>query len=84
MRTQTLVLEGTWEEIQKHAATFARRRVRVTVLPRRKRSPESAARETRPEKSTARFLKKFAGAWSGNDMEECLQWVYATRSKARF
>ena len=33
MASQPLELEGTWEEIQSHAAELAGRRVRVTVLP---------------------------------------------------
>jgi hypothetical protein len=34
--------------------------------------------------STARSLLQFAGTWEGDDLEECLQLVYETRSKARF
>jgi hypothetical protein len=33
MASPLLELEGTWEEIQSHAAELAGRRVRVTVLP---------------------------------------------------
>jgi hypothetical protein len=29
-------------------------------------------------------LLKFAGTWAGDDLEECLADVYATRSKANF
>jgi hypothetical protein len=40
----------------------------------------------RPAKgpSTARSLLQYAGTWEGDDLEECLQLVYATRSKAQF
>ena len=35
----TLVLEGTWEEIAKHAPEFTGRRLRVTVLEEQKPQP---------------------------------------------
>jgi hypothetical protein len=40
----------------------------------------------RPAKgpSTARSLLQYAGTWEGDDLEECLRLVYATRSKAKF
>lgn len=34
--------------------------------------------------STAEDLLQFAGTWEGDDLEECLQLVYKTRSKAKF
>jgi hypothetical protein len=34
--------------------------------------------------SIARSLLQYAGTWEGDDLEECLRLVYATRSKARF
>ncbi|MEH2318090.1 hypothetical protein [Nostoc sp.] len=34
--------------------------------------------------SKAEDLLKFAGAWQGDDFEECLQLVYETRSPAEF
>jgi hypothetical protein len=43
MTSKTRELEGTWEEIQAHAAELAGRRVRVTVLP----SPEELEREAK-------------------------------------
>ena len=36
---ETLVLEGTWEEIAKHATEFGGRRLRVTVLEEQKPQP---------------------------------------------
>lgn len=33
--------------------------------------------------STARNLLKFAGAWVGDDLDERLEEVYATRSKVK-
>lgn len=34
--------------------------------------------------SKAVDLLKFGGTWQGNDLEECLQFVHETRSKAQF
>jgi hypothetical protein len=34
--------------------------------------------------STGQDLLKFAGTWHGNDLEECLAFLHATRSKAKF
>jgi hypothetical protein len=86
MRTPLLELEGTWEEITQHAPELAGRRVRLVVLP--EEPPVSPPRPPvfRPAKgpSTARSLLEHAGTWEGNDLEQCLQLVYATRGKARF
>jgi transcriptional regulator with XRE-family HTH domain len=35
-----------------------------------------------PRRSSARSLLKHAGKWVGDDLEQCLEIVYATRSKA--
>ncbi len=35
----TLVLEGTWEEIAKHAPEFGERRLRVTVIDEEQKPP---------------------------------------------
>ncbi len=35
-------------------------------------------------RSTGEDLLKFAGTWVGDDLEECLAIVYATRSRAKF
>ncbi|MBW4476863.1 MAG: hypothetical protein KME54_08305 [Tolypothrix brevis GSE-NOS-MK-07-07A] len=34
--------------------------------------------------STGQDLLKFAGSWLGNDLETCLEFLDATRSKAKF
>lgn len=34
--------------------------------------------------SKAVDLLEFAGTWQGDDLEECLRFVYETRSKAQF
>ncbi|MEH2321804.1 hypothetical protein [Nostoc sp.] len=34
--------------------------------------------------STGQDLLKFAGNWHGDDLEECLAFIHATRSKAKF
>ncbi len=59
--------------------------MRVTVLP-----PEQPAGDDRADlrpangPSTAESLVKYVGTWEGDDIEECLDLVYATRSKTRF
>lgn len=37
-----------------------------------------------PKRSTARALLKHAGTWAGDDLEKCLDEVYAYRGKAEF
>ena len=85
MATPIHDLEGTWEEILERAPELAGRRVRPTVLPDRPDAPPKPP-VFRPAHgpSTARSLLKYAGTWEGDDLEECLELVYATRSKARF
>jgi hypothetical protein len=60
----------------------------VTEEAMRAREGRSSVRPPvfRPAKgpSTARSLLQYAGTWEGDDLEECLQLVYATRSKAQF
>jgi hypothetical protein len=34
--------------------------------------------------ASGRSILRHAGKWSGNDLEECLRAVYATRGKAKF
>jgi len=34
--------------------------------------------------SSASDLLKYAGAWSGNDLEQCLEEVYLVRGEAKF
>ncbi len=41
----TTVLEGTWEEIAKHAKEFGGRRLRVTILEEQKPQPNQKMRE---------------------------------------
>lgn len=78
MTSQPLELEGTWEEIVAHAPELAGRRVRLIVLPDVPEAP------TPKSHSTAQSLLKFAGTWKGEDVEECLQMVYDTRSPLEF
>ena len=37
-----------------------------------------------PQRASARSLLKYAGTWAGNDLEERLAEVYATRGEAEF
>jgi hypothetical protein len=77
--------EGTWEEIAEHADELAGRRVHLTVFPEPQKAPEPAS-ALRPAHgpSTAKSILQYAGTWEGDDLEECLELVYATRSKAKF
>ena len=54
-------------------------------------TPKTHTKETSTEASqlpyrpaSGRSILRHAGTWAGNDFEECLQLVYATRGKARF
>jgi hypothetical protein len=79
MEAMPIELEGTWEEIVMHADALAGRRVRVTVLP-----IEPGSKAEINNGSPANSLLKYAGSWAGDDLEECLQLVYDTRSQAKF
>lgn len=78
MKKDIRAVEGTWEEIQKQASKFAGRRVRVTILPRQLQRAEPT------DEDTAQFLREFAGAWAGDDLDECLEMVYDTRTATRW
>lgn len=83
MNAPVLELEGTWEEVAAHAPELVGRRVRLTVIPLQSEMPdEKVLSETR--NSTAKSLLKFAGTWVGDDLQECLQDVIASRGKAKF
>lgn len=75
MEAQSLELQGTWEEILAHSDELAGREVRVIVLPTQTEAKDS---------SSSNSLLKYAGTWSGDDLEECLQMVYETRSQSKF
>jgi hypothetical protein len=79
-------IEGTWEEIMQYGQELAGRRVRLTLLDEPAHTVPGKPPVFRPAKgpSTARSLLKYAGTWEGDDLEECLRMVYATRSKAKF
>ena len=46
--------------------------------------PPAADDEPPAPFSTARSLLRHAGTWAGDDFEECLEAVYASRGQARF
>ena len=79
MKSPLLELEGTWEEVMAHAAELAGQRVRLTVIPKLEIDRSSEERI-----STAESLLKYAGTWAGDDLEESLRKVVATRSPAQF
>lgn len=77
--------EGTWEEIVEHAHELAGKRVHLTVVSQPERKvPEFPAFRPANGPSTAESVLRNAGTWVGDDLEECLQLVYDTRSKAKF
>ncbi len=81
MNAPVLELEGTWEEVAAHAPELAGRRVRLTVLS----EPQASTKQTagfRP--GSGRSFLRHAGTWQGDDFEECLEIVVATRSQAKF
>jgi hypothetical protein len=84
MKGSSITIEGIWEEVEKQAAKFSGRRVRVTLIPdSTHQSPER--RSPKPsDESTARFLKEFAGSWVGDDLDECLKMVGKTRSRTQW
>lgn len=83
MAAEPFVLEGTWEEVAEHAPELKGRRVRLIVISSDDEEPyPGIAPEERP--STAASLLKYAGTWVGDDLEACLEDVYANRSIAKF
>ncbi len=87
MPTEALVLEGSWEEIRTHESELTGRRVRLVVLAPDTESPApegSAAYRAATGPSTAHSILQHAGTWAGDDLQERLAEVYATRSKAEF
>jgi hypothetical protein len=66
-----------------HGPELVGRKVRLIILSTEGDEPyPNTPSEVRP--STAASLLKYAGTWVGDDLEECLQEVYANRTKARF
>lgn len=75
-----LEIEGTWEEVAAHAPELAGRRVRLTVLP-----SQPAAEKSGPFRgASGRSLLRHVGTWQGDDFEECLQSVIASRGPVEF
>lgn len=78
-------IEGTWEEIAARGQEFAGHRVRLTLLDADAQTAVPHPPVFRPAEgpSTAESLLQFAGTWAGDDLEERLKEVYATRSQAK-
>ncbi len=71
-------LEGTWEEVAAHAPELTGRRVKLILLP-------AAAEENRSFRpASGRSLLRHVGTWEGDDLQECLEAVIASRSQVRF
>ena len=73
--------EGTWEEIAELADELAGHRVRLKVLSAPDPQPPQPP-VFRP--GSGESVLRSAGTWVGDDLEECLNLVYTTRSKAKF
>lgn len=78
---KTVVLEGSWEEIQQRCREFAGKRVRVQVTELEKADIPG---DSLPAGTPLGALREVAGTWVGDDFEECLELVYKTRSQAIF
>ena len=74
----TLVFEGTWDEIVKHAPEFSGRRLRVTVLEEQKPQPNRKAREIMKQ---VKELQKDMRFTDGSKTQEILR---AARGGAMF
>lgn len=72
------VLEGTWEEIAKHAKEFGGRRLRVTVLEEQKPQPNQKALEIMKK---VKELQKGMRLTDGSKSQEMLR---EARSGAMF
>ena len=46
--------------------------------------PKTAESQQSYRPASGRSLLRHAGTWAGDDLEECLEQVYATRGKAKF
>lgn len=74
-----LEIEGTWEQIAAHAADLKGQQLRLTVISAPSQEKTPVFRE-----ASGRSLLGHAGAWVGNDLEECLEIVRSTRSPTKF
>ncbi|MCX7047640.1 MAG: hypothetical protein NTX50_19415 [Candidatus Sumerlaeota bacterium] len=84
MNHETTTIEGKWEDVIKKASRFKGRRVRITVVPQRKYGTAAAKRAKPVDEETARMIKKYAGCWAGDDLDECLDFVTKTRLEAEW
>ena len=90
MNSERREIEGTWEEVAGHAAELAGKRVKLIVLSGGEAEADSDADggDSPPDRpyreASGRSVLENAGAWEGNDLEECLRLAYETRSPLRF
>lgn len=83
METAIRELEGTWEEVAAHAPELAGRRVILTVLPETA-EPEVTEHAASFRPASGRSLLGHVGTWEGDDLQECLEAVIASRSQVTF
>ena len=81
MNTPALEFEGTWEEVAAHAPELIGQRVRLMVLPE---AVSQAQEKPSFRPASGRSILRHVGTWQGNDFEECLQAVVASRGSTQF
>lgn len=83
MKGATITFECLWEDIEKQSEKFTGRRVRVSLIPDTLQKKNK--RNSKPvDHSTALFLKQFAGAWVGDDLDKCLNAVEISRAETQW
>ena len=81
MNAPVLEFEGTWEEVAAHAPELRGQRVRLMVLPK---SGSQTQEKPSLRPASGRSLLRHVGTWQGDDFEEYLQAVVASRGSAEF
>ena len=81
MNAPVLEFEGTWEEVAAHAPELTGQRVRLMVLPE---AGSQAQEKPSFRPASGRSILRHVGTWQGDDFEECLQAVVASRGSAEF
>ena len=88
---EKLVNESTASDLTEwglFGTTIAERSIVSLPSPHKLMENESASLSSdillSPRRSSARSLLKYAGTWIGDDLEQCLEYIYATRAEAEF
>ncbi|MEY2832745.1 MAG: hypothetical protein RLZZ574_2003 [Cyanobacteriota bacterium] len=73
-------IESTPEELLEETLDF----LRFLKTKQNLEKPKATEFQQSYRPASGRSILRHAGKWSGNDLEECLRAVYATRGKAKF